>query len=197
MSRIIAVSAPVGGGKSSLVRGLARAFEGATAIHFDHYETLTERPVEEMKSWLRDGGNVDELVIERLPEDLARLKSGTAVVDPTGLPVPPGDYIFFETPFARQHPATGALIDMSIWIDTPLDVALARNLREFTRRPEMSADLGSWLGPYLDSYLDVVRDLLLLQREMVGGHADLVLDGMTSIEANVERARHEILMHIG
>jgi uridine kinase len=197
MRRVIAVSAPVGGGKSSLVRGLARAFPGAATIHFDHYETLTERPVEEMKRWLRDGADVDELVIERLPEDLARLKAGTAVVDPTGVEIAPGDYVFFETPFARQHPATGALIDMSIWIDTPLDVALARNLREFVRRPEMRADLSHWLGPYLDSYLDVVRDLLLLQHEMIGGDADLVLDGMAPIGVNVAQARDAILARCG
>jgi uridine kinase len=197
MRRVIAVSAPVGGGKSSLVRALGGAFEGATAIHFDHYETLTERPVEEMKSWLRAGADVEELVIERLPEDLARLKSGAAVIDPTGLEIRPGEYIFFETPFARQHAASGALIDLAIWIDTPLDVALARNLREFTRRPEMRADLSSWLGPYLDSYLDVVRDLLLLQQEMVGGNADVVLDGMAPLETNVARASGEILRRIG
>lgn len=196
MSYLVAVSAPVGGGKSSLVRGLARAMEGGTAIHFDHYETLSERPLEEMKRWMRDGADVDELVIERLPEDLARLKNGSAVTDPTGAEVPPGEYIFFETPFARRHRATGALIDLSIWIETPLDVALARNLREFTRRAEMRANLAEWLGPYLDSYLDVVRDLLLMQQEAVGGAADIVLDGMEDLEANIERAEREILARL-
>lgn len=197
MSRLIAVSAPVGGGKSTLTRALARSLGDATAIHFDHYETLTDRPIEEIRRWMLDGAALDDLVVERLPEDLARLKAGTPVVDPTGVEITPGAYVLFETPFARQHQATGALIDLSIWIDTPLDVALARNLREFTRRPEMRAELVSWLGPYLDSYLDVVRDLLLMQQEQVGGNADLVLDGMATLDENVERARREIQARFG
>lgn len=192
MSWLIAISAPVGGGKSSLTRSLAQRFTDATAIHFDHYETLSERPPDEIKRWMRGGADIDELVVEGLPEDLARLRSGESIVDPTGMEVPPAELIFFETPFARRHPPTGEHIDLSIWIDTPLDVALARNLREFTRRPDMSADLASWLGPYLDSYLDFVRELLIMQQELVGGTADVVLDGMRDLEANLADAEREI-----
>jgi uridine kinase len=193
VSYVISISAPVGGGKSSLAQGLAQNVDDAAAIYFDHYETLTERDTVDIKRWMRDGADIDQLVIEHLPEHLARLKQGEPVVDPTGLEIGAARYIFFETPFARRHRATGALIDLSIWIDTPLDVALARNLREFARRPDMRAGLADWLGPYLDSYLDFVRELLLLQRDTVGAAADLVLDGLEPLEVNVARAQREIL----
>ena len=194
MSYLVAVSAPVGGGKSSLVRGLTRRLPSAIAIHFDDYENLTERPIDEIKRWMRDGADIDEFVVERLPQDLARLKRGESVTDPaSGAEIAAAEHIIFETPFARQHRATGELIDLSIWIDTPLDVALARNLREFMQQPDMRADLVSWLGPYLESYLDVVRDLLLMQQEVVGGAADVVLDGLLDTDTNVARAKQEVL----
>jgi len=197
MSYLVAVSAPVGGGKSSLVRGLMRRLPSAASIHFDNYENLTERPIDEIKRWMHNGADVDEFIVERLPQDLARLKRGESVTDPTsGAEVAAAEYIIFETPFARQHRATGELIDLSIWIDTPLDVALARNLREFMQRPDMRADLVSWLGPYLDSYLDVVRDLLLMQQEVVGGAADVVLDGLLDTDTNVARAEREVLARL-
>jgi len=188
----VSVSAPVGGGKSTLTRALAARLPGASALHFDHYEKLTEGALQDIKRWMGAGADVDELVIEGLAEDLARLKRGMPVIDPAGLQIDPADYIVFETPFARLHRASGEHIDMAIWIDTPLDVALARNLREFLRRPEMRDSLPGWLGPYLDSYLDFVRELLVMQQQMVGGAADLVLDGMRDVDANLAVAEREI-----
>lgn len=165
----------------------------AAALHFDSYETLTERPLEEIRDWMRDGAEIDDLDIPRLPEDLARLKRGESVVDPaTGRTVEARRYILFETPFARRHRATGSDIDLAIWIDTPLDVALARNVLEFTRRPEMYDEFVPWLRRYLESYLETVRELLRMQQEVVGRAADLVLDGQEPLEANLRRAEEEI-----
>lgn len=187
----------MGGGKSSLVSGLARRLSDATAIYFDHYEDLTARPGDAIRDWMQRGARIDELVIARLAEDLASLKRGLAVVDPaTGETIAAAKYILFETPFARQHSATGHEIDLAIWIDTPLDVALARNIREFTRRPQMYGELGPWLRQYLDSYLGFVRDLLRMQQEVVGAAADVVLAGQADLETNLERAEQEILARL-
>lgn len=192
MSYVVSVSAPVGGGKTTLVQGLARSLGDATAIHFDNYETLSEHPPDDIRRWMRDGAGIDEFVIDELPEHLTLLKSGTPVTDPTGVFIEPAEHVIFETPFARQHRATGALIDLAIWIDTPLDIALARNLGELERQPGMRRDLTGWLGPYLDSYLDFVRDLLIMQQEVVGAAADLVLDGLVKPQAIVDRATREV-----
>jgi len=193
MSRLIAVSAPVGGGKTSLVAALARRMPGATQIHFDSFERLSERPLAEMRSWLDRGGDLDELAVPGLPEALGRLRDGMAATDPsTGRTIPPGDTILFETPFARLHRATGSGIDLAIWIDTPLDVALARNLIELGRRFGRDPDFGPWLQDYLASYLGTVRDLLTMQQERVGAAADVVLDGMVDLETNADRATRAI-----
>ena len=108
MNYLVAVSAPVGGGKTSLVQGLASRMADATAIYFDSYEALTEQPIESIQRWMRDGADIDEFVITDLPEHLDRLKRGESVVDPlTGTETAAAKYILFETPFARQHGATG------------------------------------------------------------------------------------------
>jgi uridine kinase len=197
MSYVVSVSAPVGGGKSSLATGLAGRLPDAEAIYFDSYEDLTARPLDEIHAWMQAGADPDEFVIPRLPEALDLLKRGESVVEPgTDRELQPAKYIVFETPFARHHRATGRHIDLSIWIDTPLDVALARNIREFTERPGMYGELAPWLRDYLDSYLGTVRELLCMQQEVVGGSADLVLDGLNELEVNVERAAAEILQRL-
>jgi uridine kinase len=198
MSHLIAVSAPVGGGKTSLVRSLAARIGDASAVHFDSYETLTDQPIESIRRWMRDGADIDQFVIHRLPEHLERLKRGEPVRDPlTGSETAAAKYIFFETPFGRLHHATGRWIDLAIWIDTPLDIALARNIREFTTRPEMQRNFNNWLHGYLDSYLEVVREILLLQRQSVGAAADITLDGRQDLESNTAVAAQEIARRLG
>lgn len=193
MNYLVAVSAPVGGGKTSLVQGLASRMTDATTIYFDSYEALTQQPIESIQRWMRDGADIDEFVIADLPEHLDRLKRGESVVDPlTGTETAAAKYILFETPFARQHGATGRHIDLSIWIDTPLDIALARNIREFTKRPEIPENFASWLHDYLDSYLEVVRELLRIQKQSVGTAAEFTLDGQSDLETNLGLAMSEI-----
>jgi uridine kinase len=190
---IIAVAAPVGGGKSTLVRGLAERLPAASAIFLDHYERFTQQPVEEMRRWLRDGANPDTLAIPGLAEDLASLKNGLPVADPlTGNTITPGRYLLLETQFGRRHAATGRHIDFLVWIDTPLDLALARKLRQLAAGiDERDAAFVPWLRGYLESYLELVSESLRVQRDTVRAQADLIVDGMqqpAAVLAQVESA---------
>jgi tRNA A37 N6-isopentenylltransferase MiaA len=54
-ARIIAVSAPPGGGKSAVAVALAERL-GAALVEYDAYDTLTERPPQEIAAWLSAGG---------------------------------------------------------------------------------------------------------------------------------------------
>jgi len=197
---VIAVAAPVGGGKSTLVQGLAGRLPGASAIFFDHYERITEQPIEQIERWMQDGADLDEMVIPGLAEDLQALKQGRAVVDPlTMAAVAARKYLLFETQFGRQHAATGKHIDFLIWIDTPLDVALARKIRQFAleldaRKPQALQAFAPWLRSYLDNYLAVVGGLLRIQRDTVGAHADLVVDGEQDTGALLAEVEQEILL---
>lgn len=180
---VIAISGPVGAGKSTLVDGLAAELADSAIVRFDHYETVTQQPIEQVRDWMRDGADLDAIEIPGLAEDLCALKQGRAIVDPaTRAAIRPAKYILFETQFGRRHAATGAHIDLLFWVDTPLDVALARKLLQFSRgfdagAPAAAARWALWLREYLENYLGVVGSLLRMQRDTVAADADLVLDG--------------------
>jgi uridine kinase len=185
----------VGAGKTSLVRALAARVPDSTAIHLDHYETFTQKPVAELVAWAQRGAHLDEIEVPRLAEDLAALKAGRAVRDPkTGAPIPPARHVFFETLYGRQHTATGRHVDLLLWIDTPLDLALARNLRELIRGagPGPAEQRLRWLSSYLDDYLRAVRPLLLVQRDRIRAQADVVLDGSRDLASVVAQALAEL-----
>ena len=195
MSHVIAVAGPIGGGKTSLVRALAGTLPDASLLFYDNYETASQGSLDAMIRWMRDGADIDSLDIGRLAADLDRLKGGQAVTDPvTKREVRPGQFIVLEMPLGREHKLAAPHIDLLIWIDTPLEIALARKIREITGffltgHPQAdSRDFVAWLHRYLDYYLRAVRDLLTIQRERVSAHADIVLDGRDAFDELVAQA---------
>jgi hypothetical protein len=150
---------------------------------------------DKMRQWLLNGAVFDDLFAPGLEEDLSKLKRGESVINPrTGSPKPSGKWIIFEMPLGREYRVTAPYIDFLIWIDTPLDMALARKIREFIYRlppgageKETRAFL-SWLGSYLDNYIELVGKMLDLQKERVPIHADLILDGRKDLETLVRVA---------
>jgi uridine kinase len=190
MRYVIAVAGPAGGGKSSLVGALLGALRDATAIYVDSYQRITEQPIREIVRWMERGADFDEFSIPLLSDHLAALKRGQPVVDPrTRREIAPAKYILFETHFGRAHRDTGKHVDLLLWIDTPLDIALARNVSDLLASGESPAGLQR----YLRSYLEDVRRLRLMQRERICADADVALDGAAGFEAVLEQARRAIL----
>jgi len=195
MIPIIAVAAPVGGGKTSLVTAIASALGDAAIISYDHYERSTMKSPDDMRRWMQNGARFDELSAPGLADDLARMKRGESIIDPgTGASIPAGKRIIFEMPLGREYTATAGLIDLLIWIDTPLDMALARKIRELIAHfPPVSEERDarsflSWLDSYLENYLGIVGKMLALQKEHVPVHADIILDGRNDLDPLVRLA---------
>jgi uridine kinase len=200
MSYVVAVAAPIGGGKTSVVRAVAHELGDATTIHYDCYEKATAKPVQDLKRWIENGADINEFRVPELSRDLEILKRGTSVMEPmTGREIAPRKYIVFEMPLGKEHRDTAVYIDLLIWIDLPLDIALARKLKEFTRDflteygPEKHKDCLVWLDNYLENYLAVVRDALEIQQQRVPEHADVIIDGRASVPAIVQQATRAIL----
>jgi uridine kinase len=199
MGHVIAVAGPIGGGKTSLVKALARVLKDASILFYDNYEQSSKGSVDEMIRWMRDGANIDNLDIARLAGDLSKLKSGQAIIDPLTLAeIPPNKLIILEMPLGREHKSAAPYIDLLIWIDTPPDIALARKIKEFTghflieHRDAAGRDFVVWLHQYLDNYLRAIRDLLQIQRERVAPNADIILDGRCDLETMLKQALREI-----
>ena len=75
------------------------------------------------------------------------------------------------------------MIDFLFFIDTPLDIALARVVRKqatlAAHTPDRDGALkfAGWLEGYLDNYARFMRRSYVMQRALVLPQADLVLDG--------------------
>ena len=119
------------------------------------------------------------------------------------LPIAPRKYVIFETHFGRLHRETGRHIDFLVWIETPREIALARNLRDLLRGlfedpgAQLTRDHVTRLYDYLGDYLDDVRRLTLMQQQRVGKAADLVVDGSAVSASVVEQVRQAILGRLG
>lgn len=200
MPHVIAVSGPIGGGKSSLVKGLAARLGDAVPVFCDSYEKASEESAKDIVQWMAHGANYDELSIVGLAEDLERLQRGQNIRDPqSGADIPAKKYVVLETNFGREHRASAQFIDLLIWIDVPLEIALARKLKQFTHlfvtknRPETYRDCLLWMDEWLANYLRFIRDLLHMQTERVRPRAELILDGRDNLDAMIEHAYDEIL----
>jgi len=200
MTYIIAVAAPIGGGKTSLVKAIADKLGDAATVHFDHYEKITQEPVHNLLQWIKNGADFNDLPIPGLSDDIGKLKRGKTVIDPlTNMEISSKKYIIFEMPLGKEHNDTAEYIDLLLWVEIPFDIALARKVREFTHdflyehEPEKHKDCLLWLDQYLYNYLTVVREVLHIQKEKVSVNADIIINGQNSLEAMVQYATDKIL----
>jgi uridine kinase len=168
---VISIASPPGGGKTTLSRLLSARLHDAPILHYDDHETLTRRSPAEIERWLDDGARLDEIPVPGYAEKLTSLKAvgrGHVVVD---------------SPLGRAHRPTAAMIDFLFFIDTPLDIALARVLRKqatlAAHPPDRDGALkfAGWLEGYLDNYARFMHRCYVMQRAVVLPQADLVLDG--------------------
>jgi uridine kinase len=177
---VIGVASGVGGGKTTLARALAQSLGEHSMLAFDHFEQITALPPADIQAWLLAGAEPDHWHVPGLEDALVRLRAGETVSDPlTGERISARRYVIHEAPFGRWAARCGQYIDMLVWIDTPLDIALARKLRQLLGGFPGSPDsLQPWLAGYLTNYLDFVEALLRVQREKVRPAADIVVDGL-------------------
>jgi uridine kinase len=133
-------------------------------VHFD------DHPVEmppDLPAWLADGADFNLWNAPELEAKLATARSGDGLV-------------LFEAPLGRRHQGSGEFIDYLVFIEVPLEIALAR----FVRR-ELSGDGPSILPEYIDAYETLARDVYQEQLKQVMPEADLVVDGRQPIEVTV------------
>lgn len=184
-----------GGGKTALVRRVAELL-GATELHFDDYRAVSEYPVD-MKKLVDDGADLNLWKTPQLARDLAALKRGESVVSPVdGRTVQPSEFIVVEEPMGRGRTEMARSIDFVVCIDTPLEVALARNLlqalesfslenlgkatkKELIQRAQEATTA---LKDFLNWYLVGDRLVYAAVQAQVKNDCDLVLDGMKPLE---------------
>ena len=182
LTRVIAIAAPPGGGKTTLSGLLSARLGGCPVLHFDDHEIATRRAPAEVEAWLDRGAPLEEIGAPGFAEGLARLRGSSAA------------HILVDGPLGRAYPPTAHLIDLVIYIDTPFDLALARVMAGLAAHAARAADPGAprqfaqWLEAYLANYQGVIRRSYAMQRDVVLPGADVVLDGALPMERLVDLA---------
>lgn len=163
MSRVIGIAGPAGAGKSTLVRALHEKTPNSATLFFDSFPV--QMP-EDLRQWLQDGADFNEW---RAPALVSALREVAA----------DSDLVWFEAPLGRAHVATGELIDHLVFVDVPLEIALARFA---AREVDRGREGVSMLAGYLGLYEVVLRDVYAAQRDQVLPRADDVIDGRQHME---------------
>ncbi len=163
-TKVISVAAVSGGGKTTVTESLTHKLMNSKALYFDSYD-FDNCPADICK-WIDDGANYDEWVLTPLIKDIQHLLQNSYL-----------DYIIVDYPFAYLNSEMRQFIDVTIFIDTPLDIAMARRiLRDFKE------DTMSEIQNNLKHYITYARKAYLEALHTVKPNSDIVLDGSLSVD---------------
>ncbi len=182
---VIAIAGHSGSGKSALVRNLAARL-GASTLGIDDYPFESyPRAVE----WIARGADPNEYQTPQFFADVRALKVGRPIIHPeTEQELQPTEYIIIEEPFGRGRDALRDLIDLAVYLDTPLEVAYARKLlrkSDFLPWEDDPPVFIAHLRENLEWYLRVGRQFYLAVSEKAMAGCDLIVDGLQEGDAVV------------
>lgn len=167
--KIIAIGAVTAGGKTTIVNAVKNKLPRTTSLHFDDYSF--EGEVDDFYKWVLDGADYNVWNLSPLKEDIEKIISSGQF-----------DYLLLDYPFAYKNKLIKEYIDCCIFIDTPLDIAMAR--RVLRDMKEASAeDIGNEMEIYLKysrvAYEQMLKDILPT--------SDYVIDGRKEVEIIVDK----------
>lgn len=176
-------SAPFpGGGKTALSLRVAELLGDPVTIHFDDYDDSTIHP-ENMCEWSKAGTDYNAWETLVFTKHLRSLKAvGSVLSVDGGAAIGPAKYIVVDAPLGRAQYESEMLIDFMVYVDTPLDVVMARRiLRDLERArdqdvSEYRADLRSDLVGYLNGARGIYA------HKQVAETSDLFRDGQLNLD---------------
>ena len=165
---VISISGNAGSGKTTVAHALINRLSNAAMVAFDDYPS--DLLGQDYCQWSENGANANAWNLECIEKDL------------NGLLQKSYDYIILDYPFGYAHQSIAKYIDFAVWIDTPLDISLARRvLRDITQRSEtrrpLKGTIAEQVTTYLNFYLSRHRDTYFRHTETVRPMADFVVDG--------------------
>ena len=163
---IIAIAAVSGGGKTTVSNHLNRKWKNSKVIHFDDYDF---NGPDDIVNWIDKGGDPNEWNLTSFIKDLELLMTESL------------NYIVLDFPFSYKHDQVREFIDFSVFIDTPLDIALARRVIRDYRESSTENILFD-----MDYYLLRGRKAYLSMLNTIKPNADLVVDGALKVSEVTE-----------
>ena len=173
--KIIAIAAVTAGGKTTIVNEIKKQIAKVESLHFDDYSFQGE--VADFSAWVMQGANYNVWDLSPLIEDICRIKERSDC-----------NYLLLDYPFAYCHEELGKYIDCAIFVDTPLDIAMARRvLRDMkdASAEEIRLDMEMYLKYARVAYVQMLKDVL--------PSSDFVIDGTKELEEKVEEIKKIML----
>ncbi|BCN30894.1 GNAT family N-acetyltransferase [Anaeromicropila herbilytica] len=173
--KIIAIAAVSGGGKTTIVNELHKRLSLSKAIYFDDYDF--EKYPEDFYEWVKNGADYNEWNLGKMVRDINDILAHEQL-----------NYILLDYPFAYKNDMVTPYIDYSIFINTPLDIAMARRIvRDYVsnQSPErLNAELNYYLLHGRIAYLEMLNTVM--------PDSDYIIDGSLSIEEIVTKILEKI-----
>ncbi|MBE6846437.1 MAG: hypothetical protein E7508_12250 [Ruminococcus sp.] len=173
--KIIAVAALTAGGKTTIVNEIKRQMKNVKSLHFDDYSF--EGEVDDFYDWVMQGADYNVWNLSPLIKDICEIQERSEC-----------DYLLLDYPFAYCHKELSEYIDCAIFVDTPLDIVLARrvlrDMKEATGE-EIREDMEIYLKYARAAYVQMLKDVL--------PSSDYVIDGTKELEEKVEEIKKIII----
>ena len=170
---VVSISGISGSGKTTIVTALKERLANSAVIYWDDYGDEVDSKCD-IYEWAANGSDCNEWNTQPVANDIERLLNESY------------EYIILDYPFGYLNECVGKYINLTIFIDTPLDVALARRIvRDYTSRSRESdfglADVEELSFAGLDKelrwYLTNSRPIYANMIETHKPVSDLVIDG--------------------
>lgn len=173
-TKVIAISAVSGGGKTTVVDELSRRLRSSAKIYFDDYD-FEECP-QNFFQWVKDGADYNEWNLESLARDIEKI-------------IEKGDkeYLLLDYPFAYKNDRIAPMIHHTIFIDTPLDIAMARRILRDSiggSMDELERDLKGYLKRGRIAYLEA--------QKTIKPDSDIIVSGNMEVDEIVDEILGEL-----
>ncbi|MCP3031574.1 hypothetical protein LF817_09450 [Halobacillus sp. A1] len=159
-TKVIAIGAVSGGGKTSVSKELNKELPSSHALFFDDYSF--EGAPDDLVKWVQQGPDYNQWNVEPLLIDIQSLL--TAKETPS--------YIILDYPFAYKNDILKSFIDLAVYIDTPLDIAMARRMlrdHKNSSASDIHNDAGFYLEKGRQAYVEMIHT--------IKPNSDLIIEG--------------------
>ena len=156
-------------GKTTIINELKKNIKSAKSLHFDDYDF--EGEVEDFYQWVINGADYNVWNLEPLKEDILKFKRDNET-----------QYILLDYPFAYKNNLIKPFIDCAIFINTPLDIAMARRVLR-----DMHSSTGDEIREDMSFYLKYARIAYEEMLNTILPNSDYVIDGSMQLAEIVKQ----------
>lgn len=173
--KVIAIAGVTASGKTTIVNELKKQIPNTISLHFDDYSF--EGEVDDFYAWVKQGADYNVWNLSPLTKDILEIKKNSD-----------SEYLLLDYPFAYCHKALREYIDCAIFIDTPLDIAMARRILR-----DMSNATGEEIRQDLEMYLKYARVAYIQMLQDVLPSSDYIIEGAKELSEKTDEIKKIIL----